>query len=117
MARGIAIVAKGMGSTFLTVGRLMIAVIRASRRSSDGQSHLLIVIIAAVIAGLYLLWSNAGIRFRRVEQYIEQAIQAVSDAVGMPMQWIVFGLGRGHERHQRDGFQHLGEHQGYFPEQ
>lgn len=27
-----------------------------------------------------------------------------------------FCLGRGHERYQRDGFQYLGEHQGYLPE-
>ena len=40
--------------------------------------------IAAVIAGLYLLWSN----WDTVSQYIEQTIQAVSDAVDAGMQWI-----------------------------
>ena len=40
--------------------------------------------IAAVIAGLYLLRSN----WDTVSQYIEQAIQAVSDAVDAGMQWI-----------------------------
>lgn len=82
VARGIAIVAKGMGSTFLTVGRLMITVIRAV--GAAAMANPILIVIAAVIAGLYLLWSN----WDTVSQYIEQAIQAVSDAVDAGMQWI-----------------------------
>lgn len=83
VARGIAIVAKGMGSTFLTVGRLMITVIRAV--GAAAMANPILIVIAAIIAGLYLLWSN----WDTVSQYIEQAIQAVSDAVDAGMQWIV----------------------------
>ena len=82
VARGIAIVAKGMGSTFLTVGRLMITVIRAV--GAAAMANPILIVIAALIAGLYLLWSN----WDTVSQYIEQAIQAVSDAVDAGMQWI-----------------------------
>ena len=82
VARGIAIVAKGMGSTLLTVGRLMITVIRAV--GAAAMANPILIVIAAVIAGLYLLWSN----WDTVSQYIEQAIQAVSDAVDAGMQWI-----------------------------
>ncbi|WP_279002143.1 phage tail tape measure protein, partial [Acidaminococcus fermentans] len=82
VARGIAIVAKGMGSTFLTVGRLMITVIRAV--GAAAMANPILIAIAAIIAGLYLLWSN----WDTVSQYIEQAIQAVSDAVDAGMQWI-----------------------------
>ena len=82
VARGIAIVAKGMGSTFLTVGRMMITVIRAV--GAAAMANPILIVIAAVSAGLYLLWSN----WDTVSQYIEQAIQAVSDAVDAGMQWI-----------------------------
>ena len=44
----------------------------------------IIIIIAAIIAALYLLWSN----WDTVSQYIEQAIQAVSEAVDAGMNWI-----------------------------
>ena len=82
VARGIAIVAKGMGSTFLTVGRMMITVIRAV--GAAAMANPILIVIAAVIAGLYLLWSN----WDTVSQYIEQAVRAVSDAVDAGMQWI-----------------------------
>ena len=72
-----------MGSTFLTVGRMMITVIRAV--GAAAMANPILIVIAAVIAGLYLLWSN----WDTVSQYIEQAIQAVSDAVDAGMQWIV----------------------------
>ena len=55
VARGIAIVAKGMGSTFLTVGRMMITVIRAV--GAAAVANPILIVIAAVIAGLYLLLS------------------------------------------------------------
>lgn len=82
VARGIAIVAKGMGSTFLTVGRLMITIIRAV--GAAAMANPILIVIAAIIAGLYLLWRN----WDTVSRYIEQAIQAVSDAVDAGMQWI-----------------------------
>ena len=82
VARGIAIVAKGMGSTFLTVGRLMITIIRAV--GAAAMANPILIVIAAIIAGLYLLWRN----WDTVSRYIEQAIQAVSDAVGAGMNWI-----------------------------
>jgi hypothetical protein len=75
-------VAKGMGSTFLTVGRMMITIIRAV--GAAAMANPILIIIAAIIAGLYLLWSN----WDTVSQYIEQAIQAVSEAVDAGMQWI-----------------------------
>nr|DAY81057.1 MAG TPA: minor tail protein [Caudoviricetes sp.] len=65
VVKGIAIVAKGMGSTFLTVGRLMITVIRAV--GAAAMANPILIVIAAVIAGLYLLWSN----WDTVSQYIE----------------------------------------------
>lgn len=82
VARGIAIVAKGMGSTFLTVGRMMITVIRAV--GATAMANPILIIIAAIIAGLYLLWNN----WDTVSQYIEQAVQTVSDAVDAGMQWL-----------------------------
>ena len=82
VCRGIAIVAKGMGSTFLTAGRMMITIIRAV--GAAAMANPIIVIIAAIIAALYLLWSN----WDTVSQYIEQAIQAVSEAVDAGMNWI-----------------------------
>lgn len=78
VCRGIAIVARGMGSTFLTAGRMMITIIRAA------MANPIIIIIAAIIAALYLLWRN----WDTVSHYIEQAIQAVSDAVDAGMNWI-----------------------------
>ena len=82
VCRGIAIVARGMGSTFLTAGRMMITIIRAV--GAAAMANPIIIIIAAIIAALYLLWRN----WDTVSQYIEQAIQAVSDAVGAGMNWI-----------------------------
>ena len=82
VCRGIAIVAKGMGSTFLTAGRMMITIIRAV--GAAAMANPIIIIIAAIIAALYLLWSN----WDTVSQYIEQAIQAVSEAVDAGMNWI-----------------------------
>lgn len=82
VCRGIAIVARGMGSTFLTAGRMMITIIRAV--GAAAMANPIIIIIAAIIAALYLLWRN----WDTVSQYIEQAIQAVSDAVDAGMQWI-----------------------------
>lgn len=82
VCRGIVIVARGMGSTFLTAGRMMITIIRAV--GAAAMANPIIIIIAAIIAALYLLWRN----WDTVSQYIEQAIQAVSDAVDAGMQWI-----------------------------
>jgi TP901 family phage tail tape measure protein len=82
VCRGIAIVAKGMGSTFLTAGRMMITTIRAV--GAAAMANPIIIIIAAIIAALYLLWSN----WDTVSQYIEQAIQAISEAVDAGMNWI-----------------------------
>nr|UWG82351.1 MAG: minor tail protein [Bacteriophage sp.] len=82
VCRGIAIVARGMGSTFLTAGRMMITIIRAV--GAAAMANPIIIIIAAIIAALYLLWSN----WDTVSQYIEQAIQAVSEAVDAGMNWI-----------------------------
>jgi TP901 family phage tail tape measure protein len=82
VCRGIAIVAKGMGSAFLTAGRMMITIIRAV--GAAAMANPIIIIIAAIIAALYLLWSN----WDTVSQYIEQAIQAVSEAVDAGMNWI-----------------------------
>lgn len=80
--RGIAIVAKGMGSTFLTVGRLIITVIRAIGVAVLGNPILLAITV--IIAALYALWSN----WDTVSKYIEQAVQAVSEAVDAGMKWI-----------------------------
>ena len=74
VCRGIAIVARGMGSTFLTAGRMMITIIRAV--GAAAMANPIIIVIAAIIAALYLLWRN----WDTVSHYIEQAIQAVSDA-------------------------------------
>ena len=82
VCRGIAIVARGMGSTFLTAGRMMITIIRAV--GAAAMANPIIIIIAAIIAALYLLWRN----WDTVSHYIEQAIQAVSDAVDAGMNWI-----------------------------
>lgn len=82
VCRGIAIVARGMGSTFLTAGRMMITIIRAV--GAAAMANPILIVITAIIAGLYLLWSN----WDTVSQYIEQAIQAVSDAVDAGMNWI-----------------------------
>lgn len=82
VCKGIAIVAKGMGSVFLTVGRLIITVIRAVGLAA--LSNPILIVIAAIIAGLYLLWSN----WNTISQYIEQAMQAVSEAVDAGMNWI-----------------------------
>lgn len=80
--RGVAIVAKGMGSTFLTVGRLIITVIRAIGVAVLGNPILLAITV--IIAALYALWSN----WDTVSKYIEQAVQAVSEAVDAGMKWI-----------------------------
>jgi TP901 family phage tail tape measure protein len=80
--RGIAIVAKGMGSTFLTVGRLIITVIRAIGVAVLGNPILLAITV--IIAALYALWSN----WDTVSRYIEQAIQTVSEAVDAGMKWL-----------------------------
>ena len=80
--RGIAIAAKGMGSTFLTVGKLIITVIRAA--GAAAMANPIIIVIAAIIAALYLLWKN----WDTVSQYIEQAIQTVSETVDAGMNWI-----------------------------
>lgn len=82
VCRGIAIVARGMGSTFLTAGRMMITIIRAV--GAAAMTNPIIIIIAAIIAALYLLWSN----WDTVSQYIEQAVQTVSGAVDAGMTWI-----------------------------
>ena len=82
VCRGIAIVARGMGSTFLTAGRMMITIIRAV--GATAMANPIIIIIAAIIAALYLLWRN----WDTVSHYIEQAIQAVSDTVDAGMNWI-----------------------------
>ena len=60
----------------------MITIIRAV--GAAAMANPIIIIIAAIIAALYLLWSN----WDTVSQYIEQAIQAVSEAVDAGMNWI-----------------------------
>lgn len=50
VCRGIAIVARGMGSTFLTAGRMMITIIRAV--GATAMANPIIIIIAAIIAAL-----------------------------------------------------------------
>ena len=82
VVKGIGLVAKGLGSTFLSAGRLMIIVIRAV--GAAAMANPILIIIAAIIAGLYLLWSN----WDTVSQYIEGAVQAVSEAVDAGMQWL-----------------------------
>ena len=82
VVKGIGLVAKGLGSTFLSAGRLMITVIRAV--GAAAMANPILIIIAAIIAGLYLLWSN----WDTVSQYIEGAVQAVSEAVDAGMQWL-----------------------------
>ena len=82
VVKGIGLVAKGLGSTFLSAGRLMITVIRAV--GAAAMANPILIIIAAIIAGLYLLWSN----WDTVSQYIEGAVQTVSEAVDAGMQWL-----------------------------
>lgn len=82
VVKGIGLVAKGLGSTFLTVGRTLITIIRAV--GAAAMANPILIIIAAIIAGLYLLWSN----WDTVSQYIEGAVQAVSEAVDAGMQWL-----------------------------
>nr|DAH59382.1 MAG TPA: minor tail protein [Caudoviricetes sp.] len=82
VVKGIGLVAKGLGSTFLTVGRTFITIIRAV--GAAAMANPILIIIAAIIAGLYLLWSN----WDTVSQYIEEAVQAVSEAVDAGMQWL-----------------------------
>ena len=80
VVKGIGLVAKGLGSTFLSVGKLVITVIRAV--GAAAMANPILLVIAAIIAGLYLLWSN----WDTVSQYIEGAVQAVSEAVDAGMQ-------------------------------
>ena len=82
VVKGIGLVAKGLGSTFLSVGKLVITVIRAV--GAAAMANPILLVIAAIIAGLYLLWSN----WDTVSQYIEGAVQAVSEAVDAGMQWL-----------------------------
>lgn len=82
VVKGIGLIAKGLGSTFLSVGKLIITVIRAV--GAAAMANPILIIIAAIIAGLYLLWNN----WDTVSQYIEQAVQTVSDAVDAGMQWL-----------------------------
>ena len=60
----------------------MITIIRGV--GAAAMANPIIIIIAAIIAALYLLWRN----WDTVSHYIEQAIQAVSDAVDAGMNWI-----------------------------
>lgn len=80
VVKGIGLVAKELGSTFLSVGKLVITVIRAV--GAAAMANPILLVIAAIIAGLYLLWSN----WDTVSQYIEGAVQAVSEAVDAGMQ-------------------------------
>ena len=80
VVKGIGLVVKGLGSTFLSVGKLVITVIRAV--GAAAMANPILLVIAAIIAGLYLLWSN----WDTVSQYIEGAVQAVSEAVDAGMQ-------------------------------
>lgn len=82
VCKGIGIVAKAMGSTFLSAGKLMITVIRAV--GAAALANPIIIVIAAIIAALYLLWAN----WDTVSKYIQEAIQFVSDAVDAGMQWV-----------------------------
>ena len=82
VVKGIGLVARGLGSTFLTVGRTLITIIRAV--GAAAMANPILIVIAAIIAGLYLLWSN----WDTVSQYIEQAVQTVSDTVDAGMQWL-----------------------------
>ena len=82
VVKGIGLIAKGLGSTFLSVGKLIITIIRAV--GATAMANPILIIIAAIIAGLYLLWNN----WDTVSQYIEQAVQTVSDAVDAGMQWL-----------------------------
>lgn len=82
VVKGIGLVAKGLGSTFLSTGRLMITIIRAV--GAAAMANPILIIIAAIIAGLYLLWSN----WDTISQYIEGAVQTVSEAVDAGMQWL-----------------------------
>lgn len=82
VVKGVGLVAKGLGSTVLSVGKLVITVIRAV--GAAALANPILIIIAAIIAGLYLLWSN----WDTVSQYIEGAVQTVSEAVDAGMQWL-----------------------------
>lgn len=82
VCKGIGIVAKAMGSTFLSAGKLMITVIRAV--GAAVLANPIILVIAAIIGALYLLWAN----WDTVSKYIQEAIQFVSDAVDAGMQWV-----------------------------
>lgn len=82
VCKGIGIVAKAMGSTFLSAGRLMITAIRAV--GAAAMANPIILIIGLIIGALYLLWAN----WDTVSQYIQAAIQVVSDAVDAGMQWV-----------------------------
>lgn len=82
VCKGIGIVAKAMGSTFLSAGKLMITVIRAVGAAI--LANPIILVIAAIIGALYLLWAN----WDTVSKYIQEAIQVVSDAVDAGMQWV-----------------------------
>lgn len=82
VCKGIGIMAKAMGSTFLSAGKLMITVIRAVGAAI--LANPIILVIAAIIGALYLLWAN----WDTVSKYIQEAIQVVSDAVDAGMQWV-----------------------------
>jgi TP901 family phage tail tape measure protein len=110
VCRGIAIVAKGMGSTFLTVPDADDHHHPCRRRRSHGQSHHYhhcrdyCCLVSSVEELGY------GVAVYRTGYTGCVGRRRCRDATGL------FGLGRSHERYQRDGFQHLGEHQGYLPE-
>lgn len=82
VVKGLGVVIKGFGSTILTVGRGIILLIRAVGMAFI--SNPILLVIAAIIAGLYLLWSN----WDTVSTYIKQAIAGVSDAVDAGMNWV-----------------------------
>ena len=80
--KGISTLARGMGGAFLSIGRIIVTVIRGVAVAA--LSNPIIIIIAAIIAALYLLWSN----WDTVSKYIENAIGAVSNSVTEGMNWI-----------------------------
>lgn len=82
VCKGIGLVTKAMGSTFLSAGKLMITVIRAV--GAAALANPIIIVIAAIIVALYLLWAN----WDTVSKYIQEAIQVVSDTVDAGMQWV-----------------------------
>ncbi len=84
VCRGIAIVARGMGSTFLTAGRMMITIIRAV--GAAAMANPIIIIIAAIIAALYLLWRN----WDTVSHYIEHSIwESIKDTFRSGVNWVI----------------------------